>query len=74
METERLTYEEFINKGSEHYIAMVQLIDTKHKYRMEFTEEEKDIQDYILEFQHQVKLDELRNKFEKCFDIENEPE
>ena len=67
-----MTYEEFINKGSEHYIEMVQLIDTKHKYRMEFTEDEKDIQDYILEFQRQVKLDELRNKFEKCFDIEQQ--
>jgi len=67
-----LTYEEFVNKGSEHYIEMARLIDIKLKYRMEFTDDEKEIQDHILEFQHQVKLDELRTKFEKCFDIEQQ--
>ena len=51
---------------------MARLIDIKLKYRMEFTDDEKEIQDHILEFQHQVKLDELRTKFEKCFDIEQQ--
>jgi len=51
---------------------MVRLIDTKLKYRMQFTEEEKEIKDHIMEFQHQVKLNELRDQFEKCLDIDND--
>ena len=49
---------------------MVRLIDIKTKYRMKFTDEEKQINDYIMEFQHQTKLNELRDKFEKCWDKE----
>ena len=65
-----MTYEEFIHKGTEFYMEMVRLVDIKFKYRMEFTEEEKQIKDYIMEFQHQVKLNELRDKFEKCLEQE----
>lgn len=49
---------------------MVRLIDIKQKYRMELTEQEKKINSYILEFQEQTKLNELRDKFEKCLEIE----
>ena len=63
-----MTYEEFIHKGTEFYMDMVRLVDTKLKYRMEFTEQEKEIKDHIMEFQHQVKLNELRDKFQKCWD------
>jgi hypothetical protein len=65
-----MTYEEFIHKGTEFYMEMVRLVDIKLKYRMKFTEEETEIKDYIMEFQHQIKLNELRDKFEKCWDIE----
>jgi hypothetical protein len=65
-----LTYEEFVNKSPEHYMYMVRLIDIKQKYRMEFTEAEKEINAHIMEFQEQTKLNELRDKFEKCFEIE----
>ncbi len=65
-----MTYEEFIHKGTEFYMEMVRLVDIKFKYRMEFTEEEKEIKDHIMEFQHQVKLNELRDKFEKCLEKE----
>jgi hypothetical protein len=65
-----MTYEEFIHKGTEFYMEMVRLVDVKLKYRMEFTEEEKQIKDHIMEFQHQVKLNELRDKFEKCLEQE----
>jgi len=70
LETERLTYEEFIHKGTEFYMEMVRLVNTKLKYRMEFTDEETKINEYIMEFQHQVKLNELRDKFQKCWEIE----
>ena len=49
-------------------MEMVRLVDTKLKYRMEFTEQETEIKDHIMEFQHQVKLNELRDKFQKCWD------
>ena len=65
-----MTYEEFINKGVEFYMEMVRLVDTKLKYRMDFTDEEKEIKDHIMEFQHNVKINELRDKFQKCWEIE----
>ena len=49
---------------------MVRLIDIKQKYRMSLTDQEKQINEYILEFQEQTKLNELRDKFEKCLEIE----
>ena len=49
---------------------MVRLIDIKTKYRMKFTDEEKEINEYIMEFQQQTKLNELRDKFEKCWEQE----
>jgi hypothetical protein len=53
-------------------MEMVRLIDVKLKYRLELTDEEKGIKDHIMEFQHQVKINELRDKFEKCLEIEKE--
>lgn len=65
-----MTYEEFIHKGTEHYMDMVRLIDIKLKYRMELTKEEKEMNGYILEFQQQTKLNELRDRFEKCWEVD----
>lgn len=65
-----MDYSEFIHKGTEHYMEMVRLIDIKQKYRMQLTDQEKEINDHILEFQQQTKLNELRDKFEKCLEIE----
>ena len=65
-----MTYEDFINKGTDHYMDMVRLIDIKMKYRLDLTEEEKEINEHILEFQQQVKLNELRDRFEKCWEVD----
>ena len=65
-----MTYEEFVHKGTQFYMEMVRLVDTKLKYRMQFTDEEKEIKDHIMEFQHNVKINELRDKFQKCWEIE----
>ena len=65
-----MDYAEFINKGTDHYMDMVRLIDIKMKYRMELTTEEKKINEHILEFQQQVKLNELRDRFEKCWEVD----
>jgi len=65
-----MTYDEFASKGLEYYMDMVRLIDIKQKYRMELTDDEKDINGYITETQERNKLNELRNRFEKCWEIE----
>ena len=65
-----MKYEEFIHKGTDFYMDMVRLIDIKLKHRMELTSEEKEINGYILQVQEQNKLNELRNRFQKCWEIE----
>ena len=65
-----MTYEEFIHKGTEFYMDMVRLVDIKLKHRMELTEKEKEMQDHILEFQKQIKINELRDRFEKCWEVD----
>ena len=67
-----MTYEDFIHKGTEHHMDMVRLIDIKMKHRMDLTDQEKEMNGYILEFQKQTKINELRDKFEKCLGIDNE--
>jgi len=65
-----MKYEEFIHKGTDFYMDMVRLVDIKLKHRMELTEDEKEINSHILEFQKQIKINELRDKFQKCWEIE----
>ena len=65
-----MTYDEFVAKGTEFYMKMVTLIATKHQYRMKITDEEKKINGYIMEFQEQTKLNELRDKFKKCWELD----
>jgi hypothetical protein len=65
-----MTYEEFIHKGTDFYMDMVRLVDIKLKYRMELTEKEKEMQEHILEFQKQIKINELRDRFEKCWEVD----
>ena len=65
-----MTYEEFVKKGTTFYMDMVRLIDIKLNNRMEMTSEEKEINGYILQFQEQTKINELRDKFQKCLELE----
>jgi hypothetical protein len=65
-----MTYEEFVKKGTNFYMDMVRLIDIKLINHMEMTSEEKEINGYILQFQEQTKINELRDKFQKCLELE----
>ena len=65
-----MTYEEFIKKGTNFYMDMVRLIDIKLINHMEMTSEEKEINGYILQFQEETKINELRDKFQKCLELE----
>jgi sensor histidine kinase regulating citrate/malate metabolism len=65
-----MTYEEFVKKGTNFYMDMVRLIDIKLINHMEMTSEEKEINGYILQFQEETKINELRDKFQKCLELE----
>ena len=65
-----MTYDEFVSKSPEYYMDMVRLIDIKQKHRMELTKDEKEISDLILQVQENNKLNELRNRFEECWKID----
>jgi len=49
---------------------MDKLIQIKHKYRLDFTEQEKEINQHLMTYAEEMKLNELRHKFEKCWEIE----
>jgi len=65
-----LTYDEFIGKSHEYYMDMVRLIDIKTKHRMTLSSEEKQINQFILKVQEDNRINELKNRFEKCWQIE----
>jgi hypothetical protein len=65
-----MTYDEFIGKSHEYYMDMVRLIDIKTKHRMALSSEEKQINQFILKVQEDNRINELKNRFEKCWEIE----
>ena len=65
-----MTYDEFVSKSPEYYMDMVRLVEIKLKHRMELTPDEKEINDLILQVQENNKLNELRNRFEKCWEVD----
>lgn len=63
-------YEEFLNQPTSFLDDMDKLFIIKHKYRLDFTEQEKEINQHLITYAEEMKLNELRSKFEKCWDIE----
>jgi len=63
-----MDYDEFAAQSLEYYMDMVMLIQIKTKYHMQFTDDEKEINGYILEVQESNKINALRDKFEKIWD------
>ena len=51
---------------------MLKVVEIKNKYRLEFTDEEKEINRHLLTYWEEMKLNELRHKFEKCWEIEED--
>ena len=49
---------------------MLQVMNIKIKYQLEFTEQEKQINQYLLQYDEETKLNSLRGHFEKCWDID----
>jgi len=65
-----MTYEEFLDMPTTFMDDMLKLVELKNKYRLSFTEEEREINQHLLTYWEELKLNELRNKFEKCWEIE----
>lgn len=65
-----MTYEEFLQKPRTFVMDMLQVMNIKIKYQLEFTEQEKQINQYLLQYDEETKLNSLRGHFEKCWDID----
>jgi hypothetical protein len=64
-----MTYDEFLDRPTTFMDDMLKVITIKNKYRLNFTEEEKQINQHLLTYWEEMKLNELRHKFEKCWEI-----
>lgn len=65
-----MTYEEFLDMPTTFIDDVEKVLIIKQKYRMDFTEQEKQINNHIITYWEEMKINELRGKFEKCWGIE----
>lgn len=65
-----MTYDEFLQKPRTFVKDMLEVMNIKIKYQLEFTEQEKEINQYLLQYDEETKLNSLRGHFEKCWDID----
>ncbi len=65
-----MTYDEFLQKPRTFVKDMLEVMNIKIKYQLEFTEQEKEINQYLLQYDEETKLGSLRNHFEKCWEID----
>ena len=65
-----MTYEEFLDMPTTFMDDMLKVVNIKNKYRLKFTEEETEINHHLLTYWEEMKLNELRHKFEKCWEME----
>jgi hypothetical protein len=64
-----MNYEEFLDMPATFLDDMLMLIDVKNKYKMNFTDQEKEINQHLLTYWEEMKLNELRGKFERCWQL-----
>jgi len=65
-----MTYEEFLDHPTTFLDDMTRVITIKNKYRLKFTEEEKEINDHLMTYWEEMKLNEIRGNLERCWEIE----
>jgi hypothetical protein len=65
-----MTYQEFLEKPRSFRTDMLKVLNIKLKYRLEFTEQESQINQYLLQFDNDTKIENLKKQFEKCWEIE----
>jgi hypothetical protein len=67
-----MTYEEFLDMPTTFMDDMLKVVNIKNKYRLKFTEEETEINHHLLTYWEEMKLNELRHRFEKCWEIKED--
>jgi hypothetical protein len=65
-----MTYEEFLELPTTFLDDMEKLFIIKHKYHLDFTQEEQEINQHLLTYAEEMKINELRYNFERCWEIE----
>lgn len=65
-----MNYEEFLDMPATFMDDMLQVIQLKNKYRLDFTEQEKEINQHLLTYWEEMKLNEIRGNLEKCWGID----
>lgn len=65
-----MNYEEFLNQPTTFLDDMEKLFIIKHKYRLDFTEQEQEINQHLLTYTEEMKINELRYNLERCWEIE----
>lgn len=65
-----MNYEEFLDMPTTFMDDMLKIVSIKNKYRLDFTEQEREINQHLLTYWEEMKLNELRGKFEKCWQID----
>ena len=65
-----MTYEEFLDHPTSFLDDMTKVIIIKNKYHLDFTEEEKEINQHLLTYWEEMKLNEIRGNLERCWEIE----
>ena len=66
-----MDYEEFLDQPTTFLDYMEKLFMIKHKYRLEFTQEEKEINQHLLTYEEEMKINELRYNFERGLEVPN---
>lgn len=65
-----MQYEEFLDQPTTFLDDIEKLFAIKHKYSLDFTEQEKEIGQHLLTYAEEMKISELRYNFEKCWEME----
>ena len=66
-----MTYEEFLDMPTTFMDDVLKVVEIKNKYRLNFTEEEREINQHLLTYWEEMKLNEMRGKFERCWEIDS---
>jgi hypothetical protein len=66
----KMQYEEFLEMPTTFLDDMTKVIIIKNKYRLDFTEEEKEINQHLMTYWEEMKINELKGRFERCWELD----
>lgn len=63
-----MSYEEFLDMPTTFLDDMQKIISIKHTYRLKFTEEEKEINEHLMTYWEEIKINEIKGNLERCWE------